>query len=106
HLGNAMPREPRLPGHVDGIPRPYPQQQIRLAIPSQPLPLGLPVPPLPHVIRRDHEEGIATDAEADEPPVRLLAHVAEDDHGVPRRVEVAHGGLATGLPELALVEAA
>lgn len=85
-----MPRVPRFLGHVNGIARPQPQQEVLL---------GAIVIGVAHGIWCDHEEAVASEAQTHEPLVGLLAHIAMHHHGIPRSVKVQNGGLRLGLRE-------
>lgn len=97
-----MPRVPRATSHVDSVPRTQPQQQVRLAIPPDPGLPNLAVGRGP--ARRDHEEAVAAEAQANQPLVGLLRHVTVHHHGVARRVDVDDGRLGERLREQGLQE--
>ena len=87
-----MPRISRLFGHVDGVSRPQPQQQVSLALHS--IHLGLRRIRPVALARGNHEEPVASEAQADESTVGLLADVAVHHHSVARRVEIDNSGLS------------
>lgn len=119
-LGDPMPSIARFLGHVNGISGPESQQQIFL---RAVLRLGLFVLDsrrfgsvrivgmlfgfgvMMAAVWRNHEEAVASEAQADEPLVGFLADVSVHHHSVAGGVEVHNGGFGARLGEECLEEA-